>query len=96
MRYKHICEAFVKFGYTWCAAEHCVFYKWHQGKIVIVVHGSGQLVTHLQQQTLLLKSRLTLKSKFSIMELGEVHWLLGVEVNETCDTKCHTITKGLH
>jgi len=76
--YKHICEAFAKFGHTQCAAEHCVFYRWHQGEIVIIVVAVDDLSLTSSSRRLLLKSKTNLKSEFSIMELGD--WLLGVEV----------------
>jgi len=78
--YKRICEAFAKFGYTRCTAEHCIFYRWHQGKIIIIVVAVDDLLLTSSSRRLLLESKTNLKSEFSITEMGEVHWLLGVEV----------------
>jgi len=68
--YKRICEAFTKFSYTRCAAEHCVFYRQHQGKIVMIIVAVDNLSLTSSSRLLLLKSKTYLKSEFSITELG--------------------------
>jgi len=70
----------MKFHYTQCAAKHCVFYRWHQGEIIIIMVAVDDLSLTSSSRQLLLKSKAELKSEFSITELREVHWLLGMEV----------------
>jgi len=83
----------MKFGYTRCVAKHCVFYRRHQGKIVIIVVAVDDLSLTSSSRQLLLESKTDLKSEFSITELGEVHWLLGVEVKQNCMTRSITLSQ---
>ena len=78
--YLCICEAFSKFGYTCCQVEQCVFYKGKKCGVIILVIVVDDLTSASNCSSLLLGCKLDLQSKFKISNMGEIHWLLGVEI----------------
>ena len=78
--YLHICEAFAKSGYMCCMVEHCVFYKKTGKAIIIVMVAVDDPTLSLNSLSLLLGCKLDLRSEFEITNMGEIHWLLGVEI----------------
>ena len=78
--YQRICEVFAKFLYTHCTMEHCVFHKCMNGEIIIIVITVDDLTLTSSNKYLLDTCKDELQSKFNIMDLGPIHWLLGVEV----------------
>jgi len=57
-----------------------MFYKWHNGEVIIVVVAVDNLTLTSSSKVLLLESKMELRGEFNITEMGEIRWLLGVEV----------------
>ena len=80
--YLHISKAFAKFGYMCCQVKHCMFYKAMEGSIIIVIIAVDNLTLASNSPSLLLACKLDLQSKFKISDMGEINWLLGVEIKK--------------
>jgi len=78
--YLHICKAFAKFGYMCCQVKHCAFFKAMEGGIIIVIVAVDNLTLASNSPSLLLACKSDLLSEFEISDMGEIHWLLGVEI----------------
>jgi len=66
--------------------EHCTFYKKTGEAIIIVVMAVDDLTLALNSSSLLSGCKLDLRSKFDITDMGEIHWLLGVEIKRNRHT----------
>ena len=78
--YLCICKAFTKFRYTCCKVDNCMFYRRVDGHIIIMVIAVDDLTLASDSPSLLSRCKLDLQSKFEISDMGEIHWLLGVEI----------------
>ena len=78
--YLWICEAFTKFRYMHCKVEHYVFYRRADGCIIIMVIAMDDLTLASNSPSLLSSCNSDLQSEFEISNMGEIHWLLGVEI----------------
>ena len=91
--YLRICKAFAKFGYTRCTVEHCLFYKKTNDGIIVVVTAVDEFTLASNSTSLLTSYKSDLQSEFDISDMGEIHWLLGVEIKR--DRHARTLTLSL-
>jgi len=63
-----------------CQVEHCRFYKGTKSGIIIVIIAMDDLTLASNSPSLLLSCKLDLQSEFENSDVGEIHWLLGVEI----------------
>ena len=63
-----------------CQVKHCTFYKGTESGIIIVVIAMDDLTLASNSPSLLLSCKSDHQSKFEISDMGEIHWLLGVEI----------------
>ncbi|THH13989.1 hypothetical protein EW146_g6290 [Bondarzewia mesenterica] len=88
--YQRLCEAFVKLGFTRCSVDHGVFYK-HVAKDILVISASvDDLALFASVLRLLEWLKGELSKVFEMTDLGEIHWLLGMEIKR--DQKTRTIS----
>ena len=73
--------------------ECCAFFKWVDNDVIIVVVAVDDLTLVSSSKTLFLQSKEELKSKFKILDMGEIHWLLWVEVKRNCDMWTVTLSQ---
>jgi len=85
-----MCEAFAKFRYSCCKVKHCTFYKRMVNYTIIVVVVVDDLTLASNLLSLLSHCKSDLQSEFGISDMGEIHWLLGVEIK--CDHCARTVT----
>jgi len=78
--YLHVCKVFTKFGYMHCPVEQCMFYKRTKCMIIIIVIAVDDLTLASHCSSLLLGCKSDLQSEIKISDMGEIHWLLGVEI----------------
>ena len=78
-----------KLGFTCCQAEHVVFYRYMDEEALIVAMDVDDLTMagSLKHAILCFKDRL--HQTLHIKDLGELHWLLGIEVKR--DHVRHTV-----
>jgi hypothetical protein len=69
-----------KLGFAWCDIDQAVFFKRDDGKLtIIIVHVDDCTIAATTLASIVdLKSRL--QEHVKISDLGELHWLLGIEV----------------
>ena len=87
--YTCLTDAFLKLGYTCCETEHCIFVRWNKNEFMAIVVAMDDLMIVVTSIKLVECAKHELKSVFKITDLGEVHWLLGIEI--TWNHSAHTI-----
>ena len=83
-------NTFLKFGYTCCETEHCIFIRWSGSEFTAIVIAMDDLTIVATLIILVEDAKHELESVFKISDLGEVHWPLGIEI--TWDHSTHTIS----
>jgi len=63
-----------------CPVKHCMFYKGTEHGIIVVIITMDDLTLASNSSSLLLGCKSDLQSEFEISNMGEIHWLLGVEI----------------
>ena len=83
-----ICEKYL--GLTRCSVDQAVFYR-RDGKLIVViaVHVDDCTIA-ASTKALVREVKSTLNKHVEVTDLGEVHWLLGIEV--TRDREARTIS----
>ena len=88
--YERLREALVRFGFTRCQVEHCVFYKHKDGHLAIIVVAVDDLTLTASSVALMHATKAQLKTKFNMTDDGDIHWLLGIKI--THDRNARTIS----
>ena len=89
--YQKLTEIFEKYlGLTQCSVDQAVFYR-RNGKLIVViaVHVDDCTIA-ASTKALVREVKSTLNKHVEVTDLGEVHWLLGIEV--TRDREARTIS----
>jgi hypothetical protein len=90
--YQHLVEIFVKkLGFTHCEVDQAVFFKREEngGLTIIAVHVDDCTIA-VTSMRLVENLKLGVQKYVEISDLGELHWLLGIEVK--CDHSEHTVS----
>lgn len=81
--YQYLCEILMdNLGFIWCDVNHSVFFKITldpNGLIIILVHVNNCTLVSISLG-LIDWVKNSVKEFVEIMDIGEIHWLLGVEV----------------
>ena len=78
-------------GFTWCKVNQAVLFKWEMngGLTIVVIHIDGfMFVTSMLVLVADLKKQVW--DHVEVTDLGELHWLLGIEVKR--DRESHIIS----
>src|SRR5882672_9670863 len=70
----------LKLGFTQCQAEHAVFYKYTGKDMLIVAVDIDDLTMAGNMKATILRFKDQLRDVFKIKDLGDLCWLLGIEV----------------
>ena len=63
-----------------CKVDHSVYYR-HDGKdLAIIVTAVDDLTIIMSSTELMSEVKSKLKEAFEITDMGEIHWLLGMEI----------------
>ena len=92
--YQALYKALMELGFTRCEADHGVFYK-EVGKdiIIFLVHVDDGMVTG-NNVKLIKRFKEDMNSKYRLMDLGAVNWLLGIKIS--CDLVNKTMSLSQH
>jgi hypothetical protein len=84
--YKELNTMFTKLSFTRSAYDHAVYFKFENKKIYrVAVHVNDlTLVAKLERDMAKLKEELG--SSFELVDLGPIHWLLGIKVEHNRNT----------
>ncbi|TFY74079.1 hypothetical protein EWM64_g9934 [Hericium alpestre] len=79
--YKKLCAAFLDMGFTRSSVDHSVFFRHGKnGDIAIVAVSVDDLAIATNSVEVMTHVKDGLKSRFDMTDLGELHWLLGIEI----------------
>jgi len=92
--YHHFYEVMCKLSFTRCQAKHAVFYNYTDEDVLIVAVDVDDLTMAGSSKQVILQFKDRLCETLHIKDLGELHWLLGIEVKR--DRVRHTITLSQH
>ena len=88
--YKKLSKELSLLGFTQIQSDHCVFYKKVNGHhLIILVYVNNNLIIS-SSTDLVIQTKKDLSSCFKMMDLGEIHWILNMEVIQ--DQKNRTIS----
>ncbi|THH13391.1 hypothetical protein EW146_g6815 [Bondarzewia mesenterica] len=87
--YKKLCDAFLKLGFTRCSVDHGVFWKCVGKDILVIAASVDDLAIFSSALRLLESLKDELNKAFEMTDLGEISWLLGIEIRR--DQKARTV-----
>ena len=89
-----LCGLMHQFGFTRCEAKHVVFHKHDDNDTLIVTVDVDDLTMAGNMKNTIHKFKDKLCTVLKIKDLGDLHWLLGIEVKH--DHKLHMISFSQH
>ena len=76
-----VIDKFLKeIGASKCAGDHCIYALEHGASRMIIILYVDDLILATNSQELLSSTKQALSNKFSMKDLGEVHYFLGIQV----------------
>ncbi|PIL25727.1 hypothetical protein GSI_11477 [Ganoderma sinense ZZ0214-1] len=90
--YKTLTAAMLQMGFTRCVADHAVFYK-REGESAIIVAASVDDLTIAGTSDLVNAFAADIKQRFEMSDLGNLHWILGIEVRRDCQARTIAISQ---
>lgn len=92
--YEALHAALVDIGFTCAEADHGVFYKHEDDKVILLaVHVDDCLITG-NSKPFVAQNRDRIRAVYRLTDLGPVSWLLGIKI--TRDLEAHTIALSQH
>jgi Reverse transcriptase (RNA-dependent DNA polymerase) len=88
--YKTFSAIMYKFRFTCCETEHAVFYQYTGQDTLIVAVDVDDLTMAGNTKASIQRFKNELRTMFKIKDLGDLHWLLGIEVKH--DRELRTIS----
>jgi hypothetical protein len=78
--YEHLCGIMFTIGFTRCRVEHAVFYKYTGKDALIVAVDVDDMTLAGNSKSVISIFKDQLRRELKIKDLGELKWLLGIEV----------------
>ncbi|THH04538.1 hypothetical protein EW146_g10151 [Bondarzewia mesenterica] len=80
--YKKLCDAFFEMGFKVCSVEHGIFTKHDEtkGTISIIAASVDDFALLANSLVAIDEMKDALNHAFEMTDLGEIHWLLGIEI----------------
>src|SRR5882724_10731465 len=94
--YHHFYKVMHKLGFTHCQAEHAVFYKYTDEDTLIMAVDFENLTMARSSKQMILCFKDSLCKTLHIKDLGELHWLLGIEVKRDCARCTKSLSQCLY
>jgi len=86
-RYKRLHTIFKSLSFTQSEADHSVFFKVENGVLIVVaVYVDDKLILS-KDQKVIYQLKVLLVAEYELTNLGEVHWILGMEIIRDCDKR---------
>ena len=85
--YKRIRREIESLGFTACASDPCLFYKVEDGKLTLIAVYVDDMILASKALEDLESVKNLLKKSFSITDLGEANWILGIHIERDRGTK---------
>ena len=92
--YKKLSRELSSLGFTQIQSDHCVFYKKVNGHhLIIPVYVDDNLIIS-SSIDLVIQTKKDLSSHFEMMDLGEIHWILNMEVTRDCQRQTISLSQS--
>lgn len=78
--YKLLCQIMSKLGLKQCRVEHTVFYKYDGNDILLIAADVDDMTIAGNSKGVIHRFKEGLSHKVKIKDLGDLHWMLGIEV----------------
>jgi hypothetical protein len=85
--YERLCAVFIALGFTRSQADHSVFYKVEDGVLIVVAVYVDDKLMLSKDQKAIDKLKKQLSREYEMTDLGEAHWILGMEIIRDRDKK---------
>ena len=89
--YDDLKDTLTSMGFAWCHVEHVVFHCYDQDTVILAININDIMITGDSKRGVK-KFKDQLGTQYKIKDMGNLNWLLGLEV--TRDQSQHTITFG--
>jgi hypothetical protein len=84
--YQKLVEILVdNLGFTQCDVNQAVFFSWSESELVIIIIHVDDCTIAASSINGIAKVKEQMRKHIEIMDLGELHWLLGIEVSRNQD-----------
>lgn len=91
--YQYLAESLAELGYNYVQVDEAVFYKFGtDGSYKIITASTDDFVLVAEDDNSMVVLKADLSSKLDLVDLGEIHWILGMSVKY--DRKAGTIALG--
>ena len=94
--YQTLVRTFKDLGFGVCTVDHAVFIQRGEEGKVIVGALTGDLLMISESANLLAKVKHRLEKHFEMTDLGEAHWLLGVEIRCNRNNRTLSLSQGAY
>jgi hypothetical protein len=85
--YEHLCTIMSQLGFTMCRVENAVFYRHKDGNFLVIAVNTDDMLMAGSVRKAIEEFKGELSARVKIKDLGDVHWLLGIEVARNCEMR---------
>ena len=86
--YQKLVKILVKnLGFKLCEVDQAVFIKWSEKTLIIIVVHVNNCTIATSALSLVVELKAQIRNHVKITDLGELHWLLGIEVMQNCEER---------
>jgi Reverse transcriptase (RNA-dependent DNA polymerase) len=91
--YEIVCHMPAELGFKKCEADQAVFYI-HASKDILIhaIHIDDCTMTW-SSNNLIQSYKLKIKSKYNLMDLSPIHWLLGTKITRDCENRTISLSQ---
>jgi len=84
--YQKLSSVFLSLGFKQCAVDQAVYFQVivHKGELTIVIVHVDDCTITTTTVSLIKELKAGLSKHFEVTDLGELHWMLGIEVKRDC------------
>jgi Reverse transcriptase (RNA-dependent DNA polymerase) len=94
--YETFTAVMYKFGFTHCETEHAVLHRYAGQDALIVAVDVDDLTMARSSKELIQRFPNELQTTFKIKDLGDLHWLLGLEVKRDCESRTISFSQSAY
>ena len=76
-----------KLGFLRCDVDQAVFFRQQEKAIIVVLVHVDDCTIVAMSQLLINNFKITIKKHVEITDLGEIHWILGIEVRRVRENR---------
>jgi|SRR5882724_2461835 len=94
--YNHFLETLLELRFMWCQTEHVVFYCYEDEAVIIVTIDVDNLTMAGSMKSVMASFKQKLSGQYKIKDLGELRWLLGIEVKRLHEEQSITLSQKVY